>query len=261
MISITENEGNARLTCALPRIHVALVGIEKVIPRLSDLALFLPMLSTAGTGQHLTGYNSMYGGPRQPGEPDGPDEFHVILLDNGRTRLLADAEQRDALHCIRCGACLNVCPIFKNVGGFAYGTPYQGPIGAVITPHFRGLAEWSHLSAASSLCGACTETCPVGIDLHHHLLRNRRNVAAQHPGRAGRLLWRLFAWMMTRPRLRNASIQLARLVSPLHRLVAGTAFDPLRAWTRTRSWPEVPRQSFHEWMRERQKSSIETSNR
>ena len=109
---------------------MALVGIEKVVPKLADLALLLPMLATAGTGQHLTCYNSMYGGPRQPGEIDGPEEFHVVLLDNHRTRLLADAEQRDALHCIRCGACLNVCPIFKNIGGHAYGTTYQGPIGS-----------------------------------------------------------------------------------------------------------------------------------
>ena len=131
MISITENEGNARLTTALPQDSmIALVGIEKVLPRLDDLALFLPMLATAGTGQTMTCYNTMYGGPRQPGEIDGPEEFHVVLLDNHRTRLLADPEQRDALHCIRCGACLNVCPIFKNVGGHTYGTTYQGPIGS-----------------------------------------------------------------------------------------------------------------------------------
>ena len=139
------------------------------------------MLATAGTGQALTCYNSMYGGPRQPGECDGPEEYHVVLLDNRRTELLADAEQRDALHCIRCGACLNVCPIFRNVGGHTYGTTYSGPIGSVITPHLRGLQDWKHLSFASSLCGACTETCPVKIDLHHHLLQNRRNAASQKP--------------------------------------------------------------------------------
>ncbi|MGH7954221.1 MAG: lactate utilization protein B, partial [Limisphaerales bacterium] len=160
MISITENEGNARLTAALPKIMISLVGIEKILPRLADLALFLPMLATAGTGQPLTCYNTLYGGPRQPGESDGPEEFHIVLLDNHRTELLADAEQRDALHCIRCGACLNVCPIYRNVGGHTYGTTYSGPIGAVITPHLRGLQDWKHLSAASSLCGACTETCP-----------------------------------------------------------------------------------------------------
>src|SRR5471030_121804 len=180
-VSITENEGNARLTTSLPKIHVALVGIEKILPRLEDLALFLPMLATMGTGQALTCYNTLYGGPRQPGEVDGPEQFHVVLLDNHRTELLADAEQRDALHCIRCGACLNVCPIFKNVGGHTYGTTYQGPIGSVITPHLRGLHNWKHLTYASSLCGACTETCPVKINLHHHLLQNRRNAIAEKP--------------------------------------------------------------------------------
>ena len=158
---------------------ITLIGIEKVLPRLEDLALFLPMLAAMGTGQTMTCYNTLYGGPRQPGESDGPEEYHVVLLDNHRTALLADAEQRDSLHCIRCGACLNVCPIFRNVGGHTYGTTYCGPIGAVITPNLRGLDEWKHLSYASSLCGACTETCPVKINLHHHLLQNRRNSTRQ----------------------------------------------------------------------------------
>src|SRR6201999_3107090 len=193
------------------KIHVVLLGIEKILPRLADLPLFLPMLATAGTGQQLTCYNSMVGGPRGADEIDGPEEMHVVLLDNGRTRLLADAEQRDALHCIRCGACLNVCPIFKNVGGHAYGTTYQGPIGSVITPHLRGLQDWKHLSAASSLCGACTETCPVKIDLHHHLLRNRRNAAAQKPVWWEKLLFGGFVFVMNRPALYRLSGKFAPL--------------------------------------------------
>src|ERR1700740_3587610 len=128
MISITEKEGKSRLTTALPKVHMALMGIEKIIPKLADLALFLPMLATAGTGQQITCYNSLIGGPRQTDETDGPEEFHLILLDNQRTQLLADAEQRDALHCIRCGACLNACPIFRNVGGHTYANTYQGPM-------------------------------------------------------------------------------------------------------------------------------------
>jgi L-lactate dehydrogenase complex protein LldF len=244
MISITENEGNARLTVGVPRIHVALVGIEKVVPRLADLALLLPMLATAGTGQHLTGYNSMYGGPRQPGENDGPEEFHVVLLDNHRTRLLADPEQRDALHCIRCGACLNVCPIFKNIGGHTYGTTYQGPIGSVITPHFRGLQDWKHLSGASSLCGACTETCPVGIDIHHHLLHNRRNAAAERPAPGEGLLWKAFVFLMKRPALYRLATRFAPLGSMLHPFVSGSSADPLRAWTETREFPEAAPTSF-----------------
>ena len=254
MISITENEGNARLTVGLPKIHVALIGIEKVVPRLADLALLLPMLATAGTGQHLTGYNSMYGGPRQPGENDGPQEFHVVLLDNHRTRLLADPEQRDALHCIRCGACLNVCPIFKNIGGHTYGTTYQGPIGSVITPHFRGLQDWKHLSGASSLCGACTETCPVGIDIHHHLLHNRRNAAAQKPASGEGLLWKAFAFLMRQPSLYRLAIRFAPLGSLLHPLVAGSILDPFRSWTETRDFPKAASKSFRALLAEHRAS-------
>ncbi|MGD1088380.1 MAG: LutB/LldF family L-lactate oxidation iron-sulfur protein [Verrucomicrobiota bacterium] len=251
MISITENEGNARLTTSLPKLHVAIVGIEKVLPKLSDLALFLPMLATAGAGQSLTCYNTLYGGPRQPGEPDGPEEFHVVLLDNRRTELLADAEQRDALHCIRCGACLNVCPIFKNVGGHSYGTTYQGPIGSVITPHLRGIQDWKHLSQASSLCGACTETCPVKINLHHHLLHNRRNAARARPSRLDKILYAAYAFTMRRPGFYQFATRFARLAQPLQHLVRGTPLDPLRAWTKTRTFPRMAKKSFHELWRER----------
>ncbi len=197
MIALTTNEGNARLCTSIPRIHVAIAGIEKVIPRLQDLALFWPVLATAGTGQPITCYNTLIGGPRKESEVDGPEEFHVVLLDNGRSELLADAEQRDVLHCIRCGACLNACPVFRTVGGHAYGTTYQGPIGSVLTPHLRGLNEFQHLSYASSLCGACTDVCPVKIDLHHHLLENRRDAvrSADRPftERIGFKIWR---WTM-----------------------------------------------------------------
>jgi L-lactate dehydrogenase complex protein LldF len=251
MISITENEGNARLTVSLPKVHVALLGIEKVIPKLSDLALFLPMLATAGTGQQMSCYNSMVGGPRQPDEADGPEEMHVILLDNRRTHLLADLEQRDALHCIRCGACLNACPIFRNVGGHTYSTTYQGPIGSVITPHLRGLPEWQHLSQASSLCGACTETCPVRIDLHHHLLHNRRNAFAMSGGVAGRGAFRVFAFLMNHPFSYRLAGRVGRLVQPLHRLVKSSVFDPARSWTKSRELPVFADQSFRELWRKR----------
>jgi L-lactate dehydrogenase complex protein LldF len=251
MISITENEGNARLTTSLPKIHVAILGIEKILPRLEDLALFLPMLATAGAGQPLTCYNSFLGGPRQPGEIDGPEQFHVVLLDNKRTELLADAEQRDALHCIRCGACLNVCPIFKNVGGHSYGTTYQGPIGSVITPHLRGLQNWKHLSSASSLCGACTEACPVGINLHHHLLHNRRNAMRAKPLWWEKILYAGFVFLMRHPALFRLAGKTGSFLFPLHRLVAGTAIDPLQSWTRTRTFPAPARESFSDYWRKR----------
>ncbi len=174
-VAITENEGNARLTTTFPKIHIAIVGIEKMIPSIADLDLFWPMLSTHGTGQNLTVYNTILSGPKQANETDGPEEMYVILLDNGRTELLAQKEQRQGLYCIRCGACLNSCPIYKNVGGHTYDTTYSGPIGSLITPHLKGMKEFKHLSYASSLCGKCTEVCPVKIDIHKMLLLNRRD--------------------------------------------------------------------------------------
>jgi L-lactate dehydrogenase complex protein LldF len=251
MIAITENEGNARLTAALPKTMITLVGIEKVLPRLEDLALFLPMLATAGTGQALTCYNSLYGGPRLAGESDGPEEYHVVLLDNHRTALLADPEQRDALHCIRCGACLNVCPIFRNVGGHTYGTTYSGPIGSVITPHLRGLQDWKHLSYASSLCGACTETCPVKIDLHHHLLQNRRNASRSRPRRGEKLAFKVFAMVINHPTLYRWTKRLGRVAQRFHPLIKASPLDPARAWTRTRELPPIASQTFKEWWRAR----------
>ncbi len=249
-ISITENEGNARLTAALPRMHIAIAGIEKVVERLDDLAVLLPMLATAGAGQPMTCYNTLYAGPRREGEADGPEEMHLVLLDNSRTALLADAEQRDALHCIRCGACLNVCPIFKNVGGFTYGTTYQGPIGSVITPHLRGLKEWNHLSGASSLCGACTDACPVRIDIHHHLLHNRRNAARSSPDRLERIGQKLFAAVARRPWLFATGGWLFRKTLGLAKAIRPPV---LSAWLATRDLPPAPAQSFRAAWKRRQR--------
>jgi L-lactate dehydrogenase complex protein LldF len=178
-VAVSENEGNARLSNAFPKTHIVITGIEKVIPSMNDLALFWPLLSTYGTGQQITSYNTIISGPRQAGEPDGPDEMYVILLDNGRTNILANERTRESLYCIRCGACLNACPVYKNIGGHAYETTYSGPIGAVITPQLKGMGEWKHLSYASSLCGNCTEVCAVKINLHEILLENRHD-AVEH---------------------------------------------------------------------------------
>ncbi len=174
-IALTENEGNGRLCTAWPKTHIVVTGIEKVISSLTDLALMWPLLATYGTGQRVTVYSSIISGPRQPGEPDGPEDMYVILLDNNRSTVLANPELRESLYCIRCGACLNACPVYKNIGGHAYGTTYSGPIGSVITPQFSGAREYGHLSFASSLCGNCTEVCSVKINLHELLLVNRRD--------------------------------------------------------------------------------------
>jgi L-lactate dehydrogenase complex protein LldF len=172
-IAVTENEGNARLSCAFPKTHIVIAGIEKVLPALTDLGLFWPLLATFGTGQQLTVYNTIVTGPKQTNEVDGPQEMYVILLDNGRTNILANEKTRESLYCIRCGACLNACPVYKNIGGHSYLSTYSGPIGAVITPHLQGMNDWKHLSYASSLCGNCTEVCAVKINLHELLLENR----------------------------------------------------------------------------------------
>lgn len=172
-IALTENEGNAMLTMSFPKIHIAISGIEKIIPNLEDLDLFWPLLSTHGTGQPLSAYNSIISGPKQEGEKDGPEEMYLVLVDNGRTNLLAQKRQRQALSCIKCGACLNSCPVYQNIGGHTYNTTYSGPIGAVTTPYLKDFNTYKHLSYASTLCGKCTTVCPVKIPLHEFLLLNR----------------------------------------------------------------------------------------
>ncbi|HZT73408.1 MAG TPA: LutB/LldF family L-lactate oxidation iron-sulfur protein [Terriglobales bacterium] len=254
LVAITENEGNARLCSSLPRVHVVLTGLEKVLPRLADLGLFWPVLAAAGTGQPITCYNSLIGGPRQPEERDGPEEFHVVLLDNGRSALLADRERRDTLACIRCGACLNVCPVFHTIGGHAYGATYSGPIGAVLMPQLGGLERFGHLAFASSLCGACTEACPVKIDLHRHLIRNRRDAVAAGRGRR-REGWavRAWAWLAADPRRYQRAGAVLRRLLRVRRVLPGEGgmLDPLRPWTRARALPAPPAESFREWWRRR----------
>ncbi len=174
-VCVTENEGNAILSMSYPRIHIAIAGIEKIIPSMDDLDLYWPLLATHGTGQHVTVYNSIISGPKQEGEKDGPEEMYVVLLDNGRSKLLKKERQRQALSCIRCGACLNACPVYRNIGGHTYNTTYSGPIGSVISPHMSGMKNFKHLSFASSLCGKCTTVCPVKIPLHELLLVNRND--------------------------------------------------------------------------------------
>jgi L-lactate dehydrogenase complex protein LldF len=247
MIALTTNEGNGRLGTSLPRIHVAVAGIEKVIPRTEDLALLWPTIAGAAVGQSIACYNTLLGGPRWPNEADGPEEFHVVLLDNGRSDLLANAEQRDVLHCIRCGACLNACPVFRTVGGHTYATTYPGPIGSVLTPNLRGGDQFQHLPFASSLCGACTDVCPVKIDLHHHLLHNRRDIvdSTTRPAseRIGFRLWR-FA-MMSPWRLALGGWAGRTALRLLYAMgLEGSRLDPMRPWTKVHAAPAIPAKSF-----------------
>lgn len=180
-IMLTENEGNGFMSVAFPKVHIAIAGIEKILPSIKHLPLILPLLAVHGTGQQLTVYNSLITGPRKPGETNGPERMVVVLLDNNRTKIAAEKEHHKALKCIRCGACLNACPIYKNVGGYTYNTTYSGPIGSVITPFLKGFKDYAHLSFACTVCGACTEVCPVKIPLHDLLLLNRKKSVEQNP--------------------------------------------------------------------------------
>ncbi|RPE13793.1 iron-sulfur cluster-binding protein [Chitinophaga lutea] len=247
-IAVTENEGNARLSTSFPKTHIALVGIEKVLPSINDLALFWPLLATYGTGQQITSYNTILSGPRQEGEIDGPDEMYVIFIDNGRTNLLKDVEAREALYCIRCGSCLNACPVYKNIGGHTYKTTYSGPIGAVITPHLQGIEKYMHLSFASSLCGNCTEVCPVRINLHELLLHNRHKAVEEHHTSGGEKLgW--FGWKQA-----CLSRRMMNLVGgKTKNLVIGKLFG--KAWgDEERGLPIFAPKSFNQLWKERNKS-------
>ncbi len=258
-VVIVENEGNARLTTSAPRIHVALAGIEKVIPRAADLAVFLQLLGRSATGQPLTSYTSFLSGPRRPGELDGPEEFYLVLLDNGRTRILAAREKRQTLYCIRGGACLNICPVYRRIGGYSYPGAYSGPIGAILTPQALGLGYEPELPFASSLCGACAEVCPVKIDIPKILLDLRREVKkseARDPwwkptqSNIERLGFTIWAWVMRRPRLYELAGVAAQLALPAER--GGWIREvpgPLSQWTKWRDLPRPAPRSFRQLWR------------
>ena len=260
-VVLVENEGNARLTTSAPRIHIAIAGIEKVIPRAQDLATFLKLLARSATGQLLSVYTSFLAGPRREGEIDGPEEFYVVLLDNGRTKLLPDKSKRQSLYCIRCGACLNTCPVYRRIGGHSFPWVYSGPIGAIITPQFMGVSHEPGLPFASSLCGACGEVCPVKIDIPKILLELRSDVkkseTREKQNRLEKLAFQGFAWLMTHPRLFEMAGRLAALVAPgedgrwLRTVPPLMNVAPLRAWLSQRDLPPPPSRSFREEWRRR----------
>lgn len=254
-VCIVTNEGNGRLTTAMPRVLVSLVGMEKLVPRLTDLAVMLKLLGRSSTGQAMTVYTSLFGGPRAAGEKDGPEQFHLVLLDNGRSEILA-SEYRETLRCIRCAACLNACPVYRKIGGHSYGSVYPGPIGALITPLFQGLGSYKDLPQASSLCGACYEACPVKINIPQHLINMRRDINAQKiNGRIERFIYRMWARSLQSPfmyrwigrvqkwdlrrRARNDDGWIRRL--PM----------PASGWTDVRDMPAPAKKTFHELWKQR----------
>jgi L-lactate dehydrogenase complex protein LldF len=248
------NEGNAALATGAPPVHIAVVGVEKIVPRMADLALLLKLLARSATAQPLTVYTTIINGPRRPHEPDGPAELHIVLLDNGRCDLLRPAA-RELLRCIRCGACLNTCPVYRKLGGHSYGSVYSGPIGAVLTPELRGLRPYRDLPHASSLCGACRDACPVAIDLPGHLTRLRADLAAIRaaPDAAERAFLKLWSAIALRPALYEFALAAARWVLPAAarlRVLRGLP-GPLRGWIEQREPPMPAEESFRAWWRRR----------
>ena len=244
-LCLVENEGNGRMCTTVPRVHIAITGIEKSVEKIEHVPPLLSLLTRSATGQSVTTYVNFISGPRQPGELDGPEEVHLILLDNGRTQAYADAELRATLQCIRCGACMNHCPVYARIGGHAYGTTYPGPIGAIISPHMLGLESTYPLAFASTLCGACSEVCPVKIPIPDILLRLRNEAMARPDGEAATLrgsgtartvvdttIWSVWSQVYSR-------LGLYRLASWF--MSRGRALSPTEqgAWTRSRT-PLIP---------------------
>lgn len=255
-VTIIENEGNARLCTSAPKVHIAVAGLEKMIPRAQDLAVFLKLLGRSGTGQLLTVYTSILGGPRRQGDADGPEEFYVVLMDNGRTKLMADPGKRESLFCIRCGACLNACPVYRKIGGHNYPGAYSGPIGAILSPQYAGITSDPWLPFASSLCGACAEVCPVKIDIPRILLELRSEVVEEQ-GRASdemaeRTAFRMYSWMMRRPRLYATA---AKLASKAAGLPGVASFGPGAKWGKVREVPKPAQQSFRDLWKDRKKGN------
>ena len=265
-ILILENEGNIRLTTSLPRIHIALMGIEKVVPKLADLDVFLKLLPRSGTGQKLTTYQSLITGAKRKPTDEGPEEVHIVLMDNGRSRMLAHPITRQSLACIRCGACLNACPVYQQIGGHAYGSVYPGPIGAVITPQLIGLDKAKQLPYASSLCGACREVCPVKIDIPELLLHLRAEIVdgaangavAETPVKRNfgeRFAFAMYSFTWRRLMVYRIGIKVARAlqkavvekgkIGKIKGIVAKIA-SPVGAWTENRDAPPVAERSFRE---------------
>jgi L-lactate dehydrogenase complex protein LldF len=246
-IALTENEGNGRLSCAWPKTHIVITGIEKVLPSMTDLALFWPLLATYGTGQRVTVYSSIITGPRQVNENDGPEDMYVILLDNGRTNIIANEKLRESLYCIRCGACLNACPVYKNIGGHAYEATYSGPIGSVITPQLREMGEWKHLSYASSLCGNCTEVCAVKINLHELLLENRHEAVDEGDASyAEKMAWKGWKQAMLHRSFMNMG------TGGMKSWMINTF---MKDWKSRRSPLQFPKKTFHQLWKERNKGT------
>jgi len=261
-IALVTNEGNGRMSTSVPRIHVAVMGMEKIVPSIQDLSTMLRILIRSATGQRITSYITMVNGPRKPDEEEGPEEFHLVIMNNGRDKLLADPQMRESLNCIRCGACLNACPVYRKVGGHAYGWVYPGPIGSVVSPVMTGLKDAHDLPNASSLCGACHEVCPVKINIPRMLLELRWRAAegkSDSRERASsvkeRMLWKSWRIGMMGRRRFDLGARISRwLLRPMSkRGWIKKAPPPLSGWTTTRDFPLAASKSLKQRLADRKK--------
>lgn len=243
-VVIVSNEGNVEMTSSLPRVHVVVMGMERLVPSWEELDVLISLLPRSATGQRTISYATAIHGPKRENDLDGPEEWHVVIVDNGRSKLLGTKYQQ-ALNCIRCGNCSNVCPVYRHIGGHAYGGVYNGPIGAVITPLMENLPEWKELAFASSLCGACTEACPVKIPLHEYLIELRHDVTETSEDTwSERMVAHLFGTATAHPSLYEMGQKAARL--PFLSSAAG----PMKAWQENRDLPEPAKQTFRDWWRQ-----------
>lgn len=251
-IVIVENEGNARLTTSIPKCHIAIVGIEKLIPSIDDLPVFLNLLSRSATGQRSTVFVSTITGPRTESEPDGPDELHIILVDNNRSSILADEKLRPILRCIRCAACVNTCPVYQQIGGHAYGWVYTGPIGAILDPVLLGLENAYHLPYASSLCGACTEVCPVKIPIDDILVEHRRRAVSEAmTGPVEAMAMASFATVMVNHNLYEAATRLAAVMPSSNGRTTRLPLPVITDWQSSRDLPAIKGPRFRDIWRQR----------
>ncbi len=254
-IVLVSNEGNARLTTTLPKVHIAIMGLERIVPTWNELDILVSMLTRSATGQKISVYVTGINSARQSGDIDGPEEFHLVILDNGRSNLLGTAYQ-EALNCIRCGACLNVCPVYRHIGGHAYGSVYSGPIGAVLTPLLEGYEDWKELPHASTLCGACTDVCPVKIPLHDLLIEHRKDEVEQgYASLAEKIAFKGFGIVTSNPTLYDASVKLANagigMLAKDGYITNGPGL--LGGWTDVRDLPQPAKQSFRDWWKKQRK--------
>lgn len=255
-ITLVTNEGNARLATALPKTQITVMGMERIVPTWQELDIMVSMLCRSAVGQKLTSYVTGLTGPKREGEADGPEEFHLVIVDNGRSRILG-TEFQSALHCIRCAACINVCPIYRHIGGHSYGSIYPGPIGAVLSPLLGGYDDYKELPYASSLCAACTDACPVKIPLHDLLIKHRRNIVEEQ-GKAPfgeKLAMKGFGLAAKSSKLFNNATKVAPTVmgpfAKEGKISKGPG--PVKPWTDIRDFPEPSKQSFRQWYAKREK--------